>query len=376
MAVAVKQLYKCVDWITKVAVDLLGLMNIRVIRDESDAVDSPPTDYLPPIYIEGLFICAFCETYFDRHFEFLSGKDPQFGNSYGQTMRLYIEHAAIMHEEVEFMVNNWDNNERCPHFKAFNEAIDKLPESGDTTRGDKTFFLECARTFFKKYKQSLEKHVFKIMRSNTMLVYLIGGNSTLAIQLLKWLKFCESNFDWSDYQFDDADIRLKHHGQTYGEEGVKVNVRSMMNYLIRGPPGADPETYPTANPEAIMKDPIIGDNKDLLWEMAEEDPLQFDLFDKSTWQGVVDYTPIIDLVHKQIAIHPVHQQRCELHVQMAAYVASTNVGEVRRSCRALCLSSIFRPYHQWALEKYQKKRDKENAKLADENKSLKKKKVN
>merc|ERR1711862_164436 len=62
-------------------------------------------------YIEGLFICAFCKTYFDRHFEFLSGKDPQFGNSYGQTMRLYIEHAAVMHEEVELMVGNWDNNE-------------------------------------------------------------------------------------------------------------------------------------------------------------------------------------------------------------------------------------------------------------------------
>ena len=125
-----------------------------------------------------------------------------------------------------------------------------------------------------------------------------------------------------------------------------------------------------------MKDPIIGDNKDLLWEMAEEDPLKFDLFDKSTWQGVVDYAPIIDLVHKQIVIHPVHQQRCELHVQMAAYIASTNVGEVRRSCRALCLSSIFRPYHQCALQIYQKMRDEENVKLAAEGKPLKKKKVN
>ena len=57
LAVAVKQSNKCADWITKVAVDLLGLMNIRVIRDECDAGDSLPTDYLPPIYIEGLFIC-------------------------------------------------------------------------------------------------------------------------------------------------------------------------------------------------------------------------------------------------------------------------------------------------------------------------------
>ena len=124
-----------------------------------------------------------------------------------------------------------------------------------------------------------------------------------------------------------------------------------------------------------MNDPIISENKELLWEMAEEDPLGFDLFDKSTWKGVSDYTPIIDVVHKRIAIHPIHQQRCELHVQMAAFVASTNVGEVRRSCRAMCLSTIFRPYHQWALKIYQMKRDEENAKLFAASDKLKKKQV-
>ena len=98
-------------------------------------------------------------------------------------------------------------------------------------------------------------------------------------------------------------------------------------------------------------------------------------FDKSTWEGVSDYTPIIDVVHKRIAIHPIHQQQCELHVQMAAFVASTNVGEVRRSCRAMCLSTIFRPYHQWALKIYQMKRDEENAKLFAAGDKLKKKQV-
>ena len=155
-------------------------MRIKVVRDEKDEAEEGVGD-LPPIYMEGMFILAFTKTYFDRHFEFLSGKDPQFGNSYGQTMRLYVEHAAIMHQELLFMMNYWDNSEKCPHFKAFNEAINELPESGDTTRGDKTFFLESAKTYFRKYKQSLEKHVFKIMRSNPMLVYIIGGNSTLAI---------------------------------------------------------------------------------------------------------------------------------------------------------------------------------------------------
>ena len=71
----------------------------------------------------------------------------------------------------------------------------------------------------------------------------------------------------------------------------------------------------------------------------------------------------------------IHQQSCELHVQTAAYAASTNVGEICRSCRTPCLSTIFRLYHQWALEIYQKKRDEENAELAAEGKELKMKKV-
>ena len=61
-------------------------------------------------------------------------------------------------------------------------------------------------------------------------------------------------------------------------------MQDLMNYLISGPSDKDPEsdTYPTANPVAVMNDPIISENKELLWEMAEEDPLGFDLFDKST----------------------------------------------------------------------------------------------
>ena len=81
LAVAVKQSCKCADWITKVAVDLLGLMRIKVVRDEGDEAEEGVGD-LPPIYMEGMFILAFTKTYFDRHFEFLSGKDPRFGNSY------------------------------------------------------------------------------------------------------------------------------------------------------------------------------------------------------------------------------------------------------------------------------------------------------
>ena len=55
-----------------------------------------------------------------------------------------------------------------------------------------------------------------------------------------------------------------------------------------------------------------------------------DLFDTLTWNGS-DYEPLLDLVHKIIVPHVLHQQRCENHVQMAALTASNNAGEGRRS---------------------------------------------
>lgn len=47
----------------------------------------------------------------------------------------------------------------------------------------------------------------------------------------------------------------------------------------------------------------------------------------------------------------------ENFVQLAALVAKTNVGEVRRSLRAIILSTIIRPFHQWAKEYLEDKED-------------------
>ena len=164
------------------------------------------------------------------------------------------------------------------------------------------------------------------------------------------------------YQFEDATIYLNHHGEAYGTEGVKVSLRKMMNYLIKGPGGMDAEHW--ADPKKIIEHPIIAENKDLLWKMAEENKTTFDLWDRTTWSSGSDYATIIDVVHKRIAIQFVHQQQCELHVQMAAYVAATNVGEVRRTSHCICLSVIFRPYHQWALKIAQRRRDRKRAESA------------
>lgn len=60
----------------------------------------------------------------------------------------------------------------------------------------------------------------------------------------------------------------------------------------------------------------------------------------STWSGI-DYKLLVDLIHKIISPHALHQQQCENHVQVAALTASSNVGEDRHSDRATALSYIM-----------------------------------
>jgi len=88
-----------------------------------------------------------------------------------------------------------------------------------------------------------------------------------------------------------------------------------------------------------------------------------DLFNASTWCGV-DYNPLVNLVHRRIALHPIHHQRVENHVQMAALVATTHVEEDWRTWRAMSLSIIMRPFNENTVDDKkqkvvdQKKREK------------------
>ena len=83
------------------------------------------------------------------------------------------------------------------------------------------------------------------------------------------------------------------------------------------------------DPLEILKDPLIVELKDLWWQMASADTT-VDLYNNSNWCDVND-DPLVIVIHHMIAIHSIHQQRLENHVQMAAHVASTHVGEDRRS---------------------------------------------
>ena len=62
-----------------------------------------------------------------------------------------------------------------------------------------------------------------------------------------------------------------------------------------------------ADPNDLLKDPLIVDEKALWFEMGSADVV-VDLFDTLTWSGN-DYERLLDLVHKRIVTHPLHQQR-------------------------------------------------------------------
>ena len=83
IAVAIKQSENSSAAINQSACSLLGLMNTAT-GPPGTLNDDPKR--CPPLYAAGLFVCAFGEAYFERHFEWLLRNDPKFGrDSYGQT---------------------------------------------------------------------------------------------------------------------------------------------------------------------------------------------------------------------------------------------------------------------------------------------------
>ena len=73
--------------------------------------------------------------------------------------------------------------------------------------------------------------------------------------------------------------------------------------------------YPTAvaDPAKILEDPLIKDNKVLVWQMASADT-PVNLFDASTWPDGIDFNPLLDVVHHTIAPHMCQNQRIESYV--------------------------------------------------------------
>ena len=125
-----------------------------------------------------------------------------------------------------------------------------------------------------------------MVRSTEILVYLVGGNPTLARMLLQWLK-CADDDDMplTSYVFDSASVTLKHQGSDANEH-VTVNTRECMEYLIE-----------LADAKEMLSDALVSVHKDLWWKMAFTNE-EVDLFDNATW-SYVDYESLVDLIHQK-----------------------------------------------------------------------------
>ena len=148
---------------------------------------------------------------------------------------------------------------------------------------------------------------------------------TAFLMLLKWLAVAKDDQEMDSFIFASEQLRLgTEHGSRDNTLGV-INMRICLEYLTS-----------TAEPLEILKDPLIVESKELWWRMGSDD-VTVDLLKRSTWWCNVDYEMLVDVIHRRIALHPIHQQRVENHIQMVAQVASTHVKEDTGGPGARCL---------------------------------------
>ena len=323
----------------------------------------------PVFYAMLLFFRGFGDAYFDDCFNFTMKDDPILGEgSYGQISRFCVERCYIMHKILHDMETGLETGtwmERA-EFKEYRAALQGVNNPDE--------FKKMTTIFFQRFRHMFDKHVASCWRSDTILHYIIGGNPTLAKEFARWLVDYdvmvntdgeEDDGDDEDddeidvappYQFTDKTINMgPFHYRTKAKKQVRINVRECMEYLT-----AD------ADRSVIMSTPFVKTHWNLIQKMGMcEDVV--DLFDKDSWghntNGVPnDFSTLRDAIWNEIAIHSTHQQRCENYVQLAALVSRTNVGEVRRTQRAIILSTIIRPFHMWAkkvlVERHPDKYDK------------------
>ena len=140
------------------------------------------------------------------------------------------------------------------------------------------------------------------------------------------------------FSFPSELVELKNHDVSH--ETITVDSRDCLEYLTEN-----------ADPMEILEDPLIKNNQTLLWQMAAADT-PVDLFERGerkTWNGV-NYSPMVKVVHEEIAPHMSQCQRVESHVQTNAIVSRTNVGEARRTSRATVHTALHRTFNQESVE--------------------------
>lgn len=290
-------------------------------------------------------------------FNSLKQDDPFLGKgTWGQTSRFGSVRLYVMHKKLsELEGDGWKKNK---HFKKFVECLQGVG-FGDIGI---SYFQKTTETFFERYRFVFNKWMVSKWRSSDILHYMLAGDAEHATEFARWIVDYKETvdaqpspedadedtiFEIPPYMFQDKTVTLgKHHQMNANEPPIQVNLRTSMDYLTQ-----------EADRATIIKEPFVVDNWRLISSMADS-PIAVELFKKNddesglhrlTW-GTVDYEPLMIQMIKKICPHSNHQQRVENGVQMTGLVGKTGVAEVRRTIRAIILSSAIRPFNTWALE--------------------------
>ena len=367
-AVAVKQDATPNSHLWQLACALLSLMNNRTkpsLTGDMDAFISSFNDATykadelkpgdSPIFLTVLhFLNGFNKAFFHDHFNFLLKDDPDLGKgTFGQGARFGSLRCSIMNEDLSKLEGG--GFKKMKEFEPYMQALNGI---GDGECGQE-YFERATKVFLERFRFVWENHMARKWLSSDILHYMIGGEKYHAREFAKWIvQYRESrdsdsseveeedddlSLDIEACRFEDIDITLDdHHKMTHG--AVTINLRKSMEYITS-----------EADREVILKDKFIESNWDLIEELAaQEEPVNLIQLLVSKTSGA--WKPLATAIWTEVCIHSSHQQRCENYVQLSGLLALTGVGEDRRSCRAISVSSIIRRFNLWAIKEINKRR--------------------
>ena len=138
-------------------------------------------------------------------------------------------------------------------FAEYRDAIEGISELGEVRNGGREFFTKLPVTFLEKFVASYVKLVESCWRHWKIVSYVVAGDPTLAQLYLNWLVAVDEGHEMEDYCFPRKLIKLENHVSSNAT--IEVDTRECMEYLTA-----------VADPAKILEDPLIKDNKVLLWQ--------------------------------------------------------------------------------------------------------------
>ena len=160
--------------------------------------------------------------------------------------------------------------------------------------------------FLERFRLTFEKHDARQWHSPGILHYILGGNQHLAQALCCWR--VDNGPD--KYTFPYREVTLDdHHKMTHGD--VVVNIRDIMRYLAGKVDRADVRDgrFVKHNWASIAYLATLDTSVDVLGDQVPD-----------------KLRPLFGAIWCQIAIHSIHQQRCEQYVQLTRLISITGVG--------------------------------------------------